>query len=573
MKRIGRNVAFALALARVLPTCGSSSNSGPGSLGNPGFAADAATVSDVGAASSPDDTGLPVEMHQSVSFQTPQAGGRYVYVADPSGDLVAVIDSSTLAIQTVGAGAAPTYLATVPGHDLAVVVNVRSSTATILRTADGGTTTDTLPLAPGATALAVSPDGHHVVAWQDYSAPDAGIATGSFQDLTVLTLDPAGDTSIHMTVGFMPRAVSFSADGASAYIVTSDGVSVLHFADVTGPAIVPNVPLGGPIIPGSTQGSDGGTDTGPALVDASADAAMDSGSDAGGVVQAPTVPTGVPITPDGRYALAWFQGYGTVRMVDLSTRVSSALQMPGVVTDLELSPDGSLAVAMVRERSEAVVIPVPQGFGDPRLLRTISVPGQIVGSVAISPVGSSALLFTSAVSVPDVTLADLTGVNPPTVIPVHKGIRAVAYAPDGMSALVVHTHATGDPNEVGIPIDTQIDRSFGYSLVQPSALFSRLQLTPAEVGPFALMPGGDEGFVLLRDDLSGVAEVQRVSMRSFEVQSLPLGSPPVSVGAVPATSRAFVGQDHPEGRITFIDWSTGALQTVTGFELNARIVQ
>jgi hypothetical protein len=45
------------------------------------------------------------------------------------------------------------------------------------------------------------------------------------------------------------------------------------------------------------------------------------------------------------------------------------------------------------------------------------------------------------------------------------------------------------------------------------------------------------------------------------------------VGTIPATQRAFVGQDHPEGRITFIDEATGALQSVTGFELNSRIVE
>jgi hypothetical protein len=57
------------------------------------------------------------------------------------------------------------------------------------------------------------------------------------------------------------------------------------------------------------------------------------------------------------------------------------------------------------------------------------------------------------------------------------------------------------------------------------------------------------------------------------VNDIALGSPPQSVGAVPDTQRVFVGQEHPEGRITFVDWNTGALQSVTGFELNARVVQ
>ena len=103
--------------------------------------------------------------------------------------------------------------------------------------------------------------------------------------------------------------------------------------------------------------------------------------------------------------------------------------------------------------------------------------------------------------------------------------------------------------------------------------FTRLQLTPAEVGPFALVPGGTHAFVLLRDDSRRVSLAQRITLASLTIQDISLGSPPVSVGAVPATERAFIGQDHPEGRITFVDWNTGAQQSITGFELNSRIVE
>jgi hypothetical protein len=37
--------------------------------------------------------------------------------------------------------------------------------------------------------------------------------------------------------------------------------------------------------------------------------------------------------------------------------------------------------------------------------------------------------------------------------------------------------------------------------------------------------------------------------------------------------RVFVSQEHPEGRISFINWETGVVESVTGFELNGRIVQ
>ncbi len=41
---------------------------------------------------------------------------------------------------------------------------------------------------------------------------------------------------------------------------------------------------------------------------------------------------------------------------------------------------------------------------------------------------------------------------------------------------------------------------------------------------------------------------------------------------VPEAGVAYVAQEHPEGRITFIKLSDGSARTLTGFELGARIV-
>lgn len=44
-------------------------------------------------------------------------------------------------------------------------------------------------------------------------------------------------------------------------------------------------------------------------------------------------------------------------------------------------------------------------------------------------------------------------------------------------------------------------------------------------------------------------------------------SPPEGTGYVDATDKIFVSQDHPTGRITFID-AAGGVETVTGYRLN-----
>ena len=537
----------------------------------------------------------PPEREERRTFQTPQAGGRFVYVANPTRDSVAVIDSRSLAIQTVEAGDGPTFLTTVPGQDVALVINVSSHTLTILRTTEAGTTTTSVPVVPGANAIAVAPDGRHAIAYLDTETAGATLGTGSFQDISLITLDPARDASVQLSVGFRPIEVLFSADGASGFVVTEDGVSILRFAEITGPTIIPNVSLDelGPITPrdagpdaapdaaadappADVSGDVSGDMTGDITVDASVDVTPDAAPDAPAADVTPLaqVPArDISITRDGRYAIARVEGTSTLRLIDLTTRAITPYAATGAVTDLDIAPDGSFALAVVRERSEVLRIPIPAGFTAPSMVTRVEATGEFVGSVTFAPDGSRALLYTTALPLERVTLMDLGAAAPALqVIRLRKAVRAVAFSPDSRSALLVHSVSPGSPDDATVDLETRIDRSFGYTLLDVGTRFAKLQLTPTEVGPFAIVTDGSHAFVLLRDDARQVAQAHRVSLRSFAVDTLTLGSPPNSVGVVSGTQRAFIGQEHPEGRITFVDWTSGALQSVTGFELNSRIV-
>jgi hypothetical protein len=98
---------------------------------------------------------------------------------------------------------------------------------------------------------------------------------------------------------------------------------------------------------------------------------------------------------------------------------------------------------------------------------------------------------------------------------------------------------------------------------------TRPEQTQAPLGPSVITPDGSHLFVLF--NTGAVKEAHRVDLRTFQVEPIALGSPPVSVGAIPGSSRAFIGQDHPDGRISFVNWNTGDVESVTGFELNSRI--
>jgi len=476
-------------------------------------------------------------MEERRDFEAPRAGARFVYVANPRRDTVAVIDSTTLAIRPVQVGDTPSFLQTLPAMDVALVINVGSRDVSILRTdSSGATRTSTVPVVPGVNAISVAADGRHAIAWFD-SARRAGTSgAGSFQDVSLITFGER-EVSIALTVGFRPSAVAFSADAGTAFVVTEDGISVIRFADVRGPVVAPLLRFG----------------------------------DSAGA----TVARDVSITSDGRWALARREGGAEIQLVDLSAGSVVKVDLGSPVTDLDLAPAGTFAVAVLRATGAVVRLPIPAGFSDPQARQVIRVEGEQVGSVSITPDGKTAVLYTTATStVERLVLVDLEGGGASSrPVRLKKGVRSVAVAPDSRIALVVHTKEMGDPKAANLDVEVVIDRSYGYSVVDLSTGFAKLQLADAPVGELAITPDASRAFVLLRDDVRSVRIAQRIHLGSFIVDDFPLGSPPVALAALADSKRVFVSQSHPEGRISFIHWETGAVESVTGFELNGRIVQ
>jgi YVTN family beta-propeller protein len=556
---------------------GSGRSADAGASGNPVFGGGA--QSGAGGASGAGGTAnLPPEKETIASFELPHAGPNYVYVANPASNSVAVINAKTQAIQIVEAGAQPRFLQTFGDTDAAIVLNVASFDATIVRTNKdtGASTTSKVSVQRGSNAIAVAPDGKHAVVYYDQTFSGAAGTPGSFQDVSVLTLREGADKSVGMTIGFRPSAVSFSADGQKAFIVTEDGVSILDFAGIekSGAGLADLVPLGDP-----------------------------------GLIKT----LDVSITPDGRYALARQQNASVLRLVDLGSGAIQLLDVatlvpaapapeagappapipgdagdaappppptpppatpppPAPVTDLDLAPSGAYAMAVLRDRSAVVRLPIPDAFTRPSTATVTLVPGEIIGSVTLTPNEKYALLFTTVVDTNErLTILGLGAGEKPHSYQLRKSIQAIAVSPDDGTALVVHKKLPGDPNQAGLDVEAQLDRKNGYSVVQLDTGRAKLQVTAAPLGPFTIVPDGSELFILF--NAAPLYEVQMVDLLSFQIHPIELGSPPISVGAVPASERVFVGQSHPDGRISFIDWKTAAVQSVTGFELNSRIRQ
>jgi len=188
-------------------------NAGPGAsiggagngfnIGNPG----GAQSSGVGG------TSLPPEQKATIVVDVPKASKNYVYAANPDRDSVAIINPSSLSIQTVSVDAAPHGLQTLPGQDGAIVVNTGASTVSVLRTGkDGSTHVSTVPVMTGANVVSIAPDGQHALVYYDASQPTAGPSTDSPKQVSAIDLSQDTPVVYNIKVGYRTTNVKFYED-------------------------------------------------------------------------------------------------------------------------------------------------------------------------------------------------------------------------------------------------------------------------------------------------------------------------------------------------------------------------
>jgi hypothetical protein len=499
---------------------------------------------------------LPPETKTEGNYQSPVSTGEIVWIANPTSGLVAYVDAKSLIVQTVAAGDGPTYLAAVPdpNDDVAIVLNALSQDATLMRDHGGVITTQTFPATAQANAWSVSASGHWAIAWTNASLitttppPDP---TQGFQNVAVLDLTASPPSSTILTVGYRPVQLAFSGDESHAFAVTQDGISVVDLVDGAQPAVTQNFPLAAPVTPASD-------DAGASAPDASSGAA---GEDAASPSTGSTAPD-VSFTPDGSYALIRNDGLANITIVTLADGTLTTVPLASVPTDLSISPTGTFALAVLRDSSTVVSLPIPGIVSDPTSFTSTVITGQTVGRAIVTAKGDTALLFTTAAPID--ALSVLTFAPSPTfrVVPLHAPVLAVFPTGDGQNAIVLHQPPASGSTVKGafsvVPIGTDLP-----------ALIVGVPAAPTAV---ALDPAGDRALISIRDDPSSTYGMYLAMMPSLDVLPYTLASPPIAVGIAAQASRGYVAQDYVEGRITFVDLDAGDVRTISGFDLGAGIV-
>jgi DNA-binding beta-propeller fold protein YncE len=493
------------------------------------------------------DGAPPAEVEYELS--RPASALRYIYVAMTELDALAKVDGQTLAVSSIEVGDQPEVVVTVPGSDAAIVLDESNGTATIVRPTVDNDQTITVATLPHLNEIAVDPTGAYAVAWFDLAKAELEAGgldfvgdIGSFQDITVLDLTLGDERAVDLTVGFRPREVEFDDAGTHAYVVTDEGVSVIDLGAATsiGPHIVAPIPV-----------------------------TTDPLSDPLGIE--------IDVVADGSYAVVREIGLAELRVVDLAgpgVGTQWTIPLPAEPTDVDLAPAGDRAYAVLRDAAALAVVDVPADGLDPAGVELVDLTGAVVGSLRLSDDGSRGLLFTNAVDDERVTVLALGEPGYPYVTHgLQKSVRYVDFDPSGAKAIILHAKQYGDPADA-VTFEQFIDRSYGYSVLDIATGFDKLQVTPVDPGSFAFVNGQPRAYLVLDggDWEGAVARVHIIELDTGVVRERDLSSPPDTVGILPAASAAFVSQRHGLGRVSFIDLESDALRTVTGFDLNSRIV-
>ncbi len=570
-----RSVSVGLLLAGVVD-CGAvsdssapeSTNAGPGfgSSGTGGSASSATPTVGLTTGAGGGGVVAPPEMEVEKAFEAPVATGHFVWSANPKTGRVALINSETFQVKTVVAGEGPTYIAAIPDPtlkgDRAIVINVFSGDATYLSQGagtDGALEQKTFPLSKSsnANAWAISPDGHYAVAWTDVSRIAQPDNFDGFHAVYIIDLQGTGGV-VRQTVGFRPSSIAFAATPPRAFAVTDDGINVIDLAMPSTQVKLIKYPA-----------PPAGTTTTPEPVEAGPDAAVAAadGGQAAADVQPTPVPSGpgkadVSITPDGAYAVIRRENSPIVNVIDLASPDKPwSWPLSGAITDLDLADTGSKAVAVVRSSSSVAVLPVP---GSAQTVPAeIHIEGETIGSVVIAPLGKTALLFTNALPVNRLTVLHLDD-STFNVVDLHAPVLSVFPSPTAEHAIVIHNSLKG-----------QLSTKPGaFSIVPLSGAASPvIQTTDAPPMSVSISPKGDRAIIPARDSAQHIYLTYLAHLSSGVVDRIELASPPTAAGFVGEGGQAFIAQDHPEGRVSFIDPATGRVRTITGFELGASVIE
>lgn len=469
----------------------------------------------------------PPEEEDAYAALAPASTATYVFVANPDLGTVTRISVPSLAVLTAEVGTKPTVVATTADYSTAVVFNQGSDDLSVVDAETMEVTT--VEVRDNYNNMVMSPDGRWVACFHDQAKAeregDEGDSGGTESYNEVSFVDVRTGAHFPTIVGFNPRQILFTAD-ASRAVVVSDAYLVV--VDLSG-----EEPERFPVAISS--------DT----VD-------------------PPVAEEVVLDPGGHYAIVRQFGVNELVVVDLDTLIAGQVAVGDSPTDLDVTPDGLEAVAVARGSNELWVYDLSDPYIEPVI---VNLPAdELLGSVVMSADNTKGLLFSTASGKSRYAVWDRTAADPTdsvTVRSLEKPVAGMSVSPDGGTLLIFHDKDNGED----VPSSSVFYNEYALTLVSLADFFPNTLRLAGKPGEFAHTADGAAGFLIEE----GTPELLALHYSELRHDAIALKSDAVHVGVLPDTHLVYASQEHDLGRISFYDYDTEELQTVTGFELNAQI--
>ncbi len=554
----------------------------------------------------------PGDKRLNPEFTMAQGSDDFVFVPDPKNHSVWIVDPLRLGVrQRKDLGRNPSFLAADQRSNTVVVIDEGEGEARVVRASSAAVRVEPEPPDPAfevprfANAVQFAPDGDHALVYHSPQHVGAADTSDSFhQEVAVLRLEAGEEKSVLMTVGLKPREVFFGEDGLAAYLPTDSGISVLTFAEIfpserdTSPRTIARiVDFGHEIAMDQIQvtftswgryvlGFEAGHSKLHLLDTATAEVWSLDFADLFITTQA---------AGDGRDA-GVDDDAGMDPVVDAGITPKWELAPGQVVgiSDVACSNGGIFALVALPGPKLVLKVPLPKTFQDQDLsLVTTVAENEENDSVVVVPADGNrdtfALLYDKKGGIPRATLVDLRKLEAQQEeeeqeeeaeeetdeqtdeqteqeadisrrVMLGGPIDSVAFAEEGETALIFHPQRT-------VEGQSQV----GYSMLNVEEGLARYFATGTDPGPFALSHDAQALFMMVRDDDAAVREVHRVLYSNLLNRVIELERKPRRLGLVPGVERVFVDEEHPEGRITIMNYAGTITGSLTGFQLVDRI--
>ncbi len=513
MKIVGPTLALSLIVA--CSSAGKASyDSGYGYADSGYYEADVDADSDTDSDSDTDT--MPPETESDFFSLAPAPAPDFVMIANPERDTVTKVTVPELEVTTAPVGDRPATVQMASTYQVAITFNEGSDDVSVIPT-------DTLEetraeLRPALDSMQLSPDGAWAIAFNSLDLPDEEVdATQSVKEASFIDLDSA--EALGLALGFQPRHLHFSESGDRAVFLGDAWVALVQLD--AKPLAVELVQIADDLLE-------------------------------------PPASEELLLNPEGSRALVRQRDASRLVLVDLDSLSTTSVPTGGTPTDLDMLPDDVHAVAVCRGSSELWIYDLEE----PGAPRVVDMPeDRVLGAVEFGPDALTPAILYSTISGESAFASWDLSDDSIEMHPLPKPVLAVGLDPTGQTALFVHDEADVEDQ------DPAHEGSYGVSLVDTSSWLTNDYVLPAEPMQFAHSDDGGHGFLILE----GEEALEVLDYTTLLMDEIPLRSRPVHLGVLPASSWAYVSQEHELGRLSLYDASTGTLKTMTGFELNSGI--